>query len=140
MHLAPVSRWLAVALISWLILLGAWAPVSLVLAHTDRLTTSRRPLGVLLACVSVLSTIGFGLVLAKRRRWAEVMIAAVLGTSVLAAWYVVAMLANPQPDGTEDIAAGAGLVILAVPTLLVVLAMLVIGFLAGRALNANRRR
>ena len=139
LRIAPVSRWLAVALVSWLILLGSWAPVLLVLAHADRLTTSGKQLVVLLACVSVLSTVGFGLVLAQRRRWAEVVIAAVLGTGVLAVWYVVAMLANPQPDGAEDIAAGAGLAIFALPALLVVLAMLAAGCLAGRALHAVRR-
>jgi hypothetical protein len=49
------------------------------------------------------------------------------------------MFANPQPGGTEDIAAGVGMVTYGPPAFLVILAILAVGFLAGRALLASSR-
>jgi hypothetical protein len=141
LHLALTSQWFAaVVLIGWMILLGDWAPV-LIEAVVDRSTMAGRPMGIPHEYALVLSTIGFGLILAqgKRPRLAEMLIAAVMGTGVLAAWYVNAMFANPQPGGTEDIAAGVGIVTFGPPTFLVILAILAAGFLAGRALHAILR-
>jgi hypothetical protein len=134
-RIAPVLRSLAVGATLWLMLLGAWMPVLIALAHTGPLTTNGRQIAVSLGCVSVVSTIVFGVVLGRKRRLAEVVVGAVLGTTVLLTWYVVAMLADPHPDGTEDTAAGAGLVIFSVPTFLVVFILLVTGFAARRTLG-----
>ncbi|MGZ4473668.1 MAG: hypothetical protein ACXVXM_17025 [Nocardioidaceae bacterium] len=84
-----------------------------------------------------MSTVGCGLALALLRRWTWILVAAPVGTGVLLTWYVVAMLASPDPNA--DIEAGAGLVIIAVPTLALVSLLLMVGGGIG-AWRARRAR
>jgi hypothetical protein len=131
-YFARVSIWLVLALIVWLVLLGAPGPAMLYRAFPDRLMSGEWAVVNRLAYVSLLSTIVFGAVLGWSRRWGEMVIAALLGTGVLAMWYADLMFANPQPDGVDDIAAGAGLAIYGPPAFLAILVVLSIGFMLGR--------
>jgi hypothetical protein len=54
--------------------------------------------------------------------------------------YVIAWLGQPDPDLTNDNAAGAGLVIIGPPVLLVVLTLLGSGALAGSVFSRRSRR
>jgi hypothetical protein len=88
--------------------------------------------GAPLGAVAVLSTLRFGGRLGRRSHWRELGLAALAGTAELLFMYGVAMVVSPDPNNTNDIAAGAGVVILSVPTLLVVASLLGLGGLVGR--------
>lgn len=77
--------------------------------------------------VGLLVTAGW---LAARRRWPGVLVLVLGVTGAVLAWYVAAMLAVPVPPGQPDIqddAAGAGLVLIAVPTFGIAAALTGIG-------------
>ncbi len=87
-------------------------------------------------------TVVSGLLLGFRGRWAYVgFLVAYVWTLVLA-WYVSAMLMTPADSGSDnDTAAGAGLVILAVPTLLAVVVLTTTGAgLGALARTVSQRR
>ena len=110
-------------------------------ATSESPTTPVLVSGVLLLSLTVLGipvTSGW---LAARRRWGTVLVFAGGVTAGALAWYVVAMLAVPVPDSqsdTQDIATGAGLVVLAVPTAAVVALLTSIGAGAGALVQRAR--
>jgi hypothetical protein len=61
--------------------------------------------------------------------------AAVAGTTALMLIYGQAWLEQPDPNYTNDNAAGAGLGIIGLPMLLIVLMLLGVGALAGRVIS-----
>jgi len=123
----------------WLVLFGLWAPVVAVLALNEVSVRVFLALGAPLGAVAVLSTLLFGGRLGRRGHWRELGLAALAGTAELLFLYGVAMVVSPDPNNTNDIAAGAGVVILSVPTLLVVASLLGLGGLVGRWSPRPRR-
>jgi len=86
-----------------------------------------------------LSTVLFGGAVGRVARWRELAAATIAGTCALLFWYAVAMVSQPDPNGNNDQAAGAGAVILGVPTLIVVASLLCAGRGLGRW-SARRSR
>ena len=85
------------------------------------------------AAIGLAFTVVVGFVLGRRRMWQHIGIATGLGTGALLFWYIVAMVAfTPTSDTNSDNAAGAGLVLLFIPTLVAVSAVLYLGGVIGR--------
>lgn len=133
----------------WLVLLVAWAPALYIVAVTGNLANKGWPvvrlLALALAVVAVFATVGFGWHLSTRHRpLPEVLIAAAVGACALISLYVIAWLAVPDSEQSNDNAAGAGLVLLGPPVLLILIAILGAGTVAGRAVarraDSRRRR
>jgi len=124
----------------WLGLVGAWIPAWAALV--DR----HAPLGVILGVViplgglAVVSTLLFGGCLGYGRRWREAGVASLAGAGMLLFWYAAVTLTAPDPTNQNDHAAGVGVVILAVPALLLVSLVLGQGAGVGRAVLAIRGR
>jgi hypothetical protein len=115
----------------WLIFIGAWEPALLVAAPQG----FNRPLTayalVAVGALAVLSSVGWGAVLALLRGWRWLGPSLLAGTWVLLAWYLVAVFTVNDPS--SDNLAAVGLVIISVPTLLLVAVLLSVGFGIGAA-------
>jgi hypothetical protein len=78
-------------------------------------------------------TLIVGYVVGRKRLWRQLAIGTGAGTGTLLLWYSVAMIVFSNPKDTNaDNAAGAGIVILAIPSLLVVASLLYLGAALGR--------
>jgi hypothetical protein len=89
-----------------------------------------------LASMALLAVCGY--LLGRARRWTYVYVLIGYVWVLLLALYVVAMLAGPTSSASDgDTVAGAGLVILALPLLLILSAVVGVGAVAGRI---GRRR
>ena len=122
----------------WLILIGVWAPILILVAHRigPNGTMSRVQGGAILAALALAgaATLVFGIHLGwVRKPWqiltGQILAESMLGTTVLVAWYVIAMAASSDP--AADDAAAVGVIILTIPTLVLVLLVLVVGAGAG---------
>jgi hypothetical protein len=116
----------------WLVLFGLWAPVITVLVLNEVSAPVFLAIAAPLGAVAVLSTLFFGGRLGRRSQWRELGLAALAGTAELLFMYGVAMVVSPDPNNTNDQAAGIGVVIFSVPTLLIVASLLGLGGLFGR--------
>lgn len=82
-----------------------------------------------------------GYLLAHSGRWIYLAALTLYVWVLLLAWYIGAMLMAPAADGSDnDTAAGAGLVILGVPGLIVIAALVGLGAAIGAAVRAQGRR
>jgi hypothetical protein len=89
-----------------------------------------------LTLVAIVATLRFGSYMGVRRcGLPEVLVAAVAGTIALMLIYGQAWLEQPDPNYTNDSAAGAGLVIIGPSILLIVLTLLGVGALVGRVIS-----
>jgi len=126
----------------WLIVLGVWMPILIVVAHRigPDGTISRTQGGAILAALGLAGTAT--LVLGAHLGWVrkpwQLLAESMLGTTVLLAWYVLAMAASSDP-GADD-AAGVGVIILTVPTWVLVFLLLVVGAGAGAVARLPRLR
>jgi hypothetical protein len=101
-------------------------------AH-DVMSIGLQRAGLALSLASLALMTACGYLLGRARRWTYVCALTGYVWVLLLALYVVAMLAAPPPGASDnDTAAGAGLVILALPLFLVVSAFVGIGAGAGR--------
>jgi hypothetical protein len=129
-------RWLLLTGVVWLAFVASWLAAGTVfLAVSSPGDPGRSALIVIvsLAAVAALATLAWGYLVGRRRETVWLWPAAVAGTTVQLFTYVTAMLAAPQSpgDANNDNAAGAGFAILAVPTALLILALLWLGALIG---------
>lgn len=130
-----LPRWAKFCGASWLVLLGAWLAFLVIAAGgTSDLPDWAAAPTIVLAAIAVLATLGWGAVLGKLKAWRTLAKSAPVGAAVLCFWYVVAMISSNDP--TADDAAGAGLVLLGVPALIVVVLLLGIG--GGLAAGVRR--
>jgi hypothetical protein len=124
-------RWLVLSGLGWLAGLVSWLLYGAVVVGIDGPDEPGRPAAYVLvglAGFAVLATGAWGFLVGRRRALRWLWRAAALGTAAQLFCYVVAMLVAPSSDAsTEDIAAGAGVAILAVPTALITLALLWFG-------------
>jgi len=133
--------WLVNSGLAWLLALSSWVLTGFVFAA---FIGSASPaalvnyLMIALAAVPVLATCAWGFLVGRRRATRWLWPAAALGTGTELGCYVLAILATPDQSGTDDLSAGAGVAILAVPVGLAILALLWLG--AGLGLLSLRRR
>jgi hypothetical protein len=117
----------------WFLSLGVWwLPLDLSAVLTQGLSEPAVVASGALAIVSIVLTLTWGAGLGYRGSWRWVLISAVAGTAVLWFWYLASWLASSDPN--SDIEASAGLVILALPTLLALGLVLGVGGGIGRTL------
>lgn len=105
--------------------------IGLAMSHTPQgghLGTGLVATGLALVAVAVAGLLVCGYLLGRDRRWSYACILSAYVTGLMATLYVAAMLTGPDPDGTNDNAAGMGLAILGLPTLAVVFALVALGF------------
>jgi hypothetical protein len=128
-------RWLALSGLLWLVTVASWLIAGTVFLAVGPPGGSTTDIVVVagLAGLAVLVTLGWGALVARRRatRWLWRAVAA--GTTVQLFTYMTAMLAAPQSPGAadDDISAGAGLVVLAIPTAVLIAALLWLGAAVG---------
>ena len=141
--------WLIICLAVWLIALAAWLPVTVAIliamdparrgGHSDDIAI------VTSIVVAVALCLAWGFMLGWVRYWTQVLLSTALGSVAVLVSYVGAMIAAASPtDTTVDNAAGAGVVIIAVPTFAVLAVLLAVGAGLGRLArypieNASRR-
>lgn len=126
----------------------AWAVVTVPKGSAEGATVSSATWvwGIVLVGSVVLGTVVSAAWLASRGRWWVIWLLAIAVSGLFFAWYVAAMLAVPIPTGqpdTQDDAAAAGLVYLAVPTAVAVGFLVSVGTGIGAAIRATspgRRR
>jgi hypothetical protein len=129
--------WLIICLAAWLIALAAWLPVTVAIlkamdpaqrgGHADDVAI------VTSIMVAVVLCLVWGFTLGWVRYWTHVLLSTALGTVALMLSYVGAMIAAASPtDTTVDNATGAGVVIIAVPTFVVLAVLLAVGAGLGR--------
>lgn len=123
-----VLRWGAI----WLALLVGPIPVVSILVLVDATNTVVIGTCVVLGLTALLATLAYGALLGRHHRWRDIAVAALAGTLCFLACYVVLMVTAPDPDGTNDIAGGVGLVFLGPPTLLTLSILLGLGGAVGR--------
>ena len=111
-------RWIHVMGLAWLCCLGVAVPVALAMHHANaHIDHGQAVILISLGGFSAATTLATGWVLGYRKRWLQVAVFTAAGAVVLLGWYGVAMTATtPMSDTTGDNAVGAGLAILAVPT------------------------
>lgn len=108
--------WFKVRLAWWSAALVTWVPASgigVALGH------SGIPLAIVLLSsllLAIVFSVSFGYSLGRQRLWRLLGAAIPIGTAVLMAAYAVAMIAFNPSDPNADTSAGAGLVVLSVPT------------------------
>jgi hypothetical protein len=135
-------RWLLAGTVIWLLLLVAWEPATTIaVLRADKFDDSAATVLVITAAIAALATLFWGCVLGRTRRWRQLAISTAMGAGALLVGYVAIMLATASPDDpTVDNAAGAGLAMAAVPTVIVVGAVLFFGAGIGRLLAILRTR
>lgn len=136
-HWRPANRsnrppnWLVASGLVWLGLLVSWLFVGTIFLAVASPSAPGTVPGIIilsLASIGLLATPTWGYLVGRRRATKWLWPAAAIGSALQLAFYVTAMLAAPSTDGSEqDTAAGAGLVILAIPTALAILTLLWIG-------------
>ncbi|WP_139283313.1 hypothetical protein [Raineyella antarctica] len=125
----------------WMFMLAAWMPIAVMVAPPSRgFGSNTFPVILALAAGAMLATVTVGFVVGRwwQLRW--IWVAVVAGSAAQLFGYVVSMLDSPDPDGTQDIAAGAGVVILGLPTALAIAALLWLGAGLGLAIRVVHRR
>jgi len=135
-----LPRWVAITGLVWLLTVASWLLAGTVfLARSpadgpapDGSSAEFTVIGVL-GVVAVLATIGWGALVARRGETRWLWPAAAAGTTVQLMTYASAMLAVPLSPGEadNDTAAGAGVVLLAVPTAAIILTLLWLGAAFG---------
>lgn len=136
-YLQRLPKWFLRDTVIWMVLLTAWVPALMALEAAKASTSAFIDVGTLFGAVSVASMFGFGIRLGRLAGWRELGLACVVGTGALLAWYIAATLTAPDPTGQNDHAAGAGTVILAIPTFVILVLIVGLGGVVGRA---TRRR
>ena len=137
-----MPRWLVVLGVAWAAVLGSWVPA----AGVAKAVSDGRELPLLAALVGAFvvgagMTVVVGFVLARRKWWPHLWLAVLVGPGSLLFWYVVAMIAFADPNEPgSDAAAGAGVVFLAVPTVVAVALALGAGVLGSKVLPTAGRR
>jgi hydrogenase/urease accessory protein HupE len=121
-----------VAGLIWALILGFWMPAVGLFDAYDMI--------VIFGGTAVLATIGFGLLMQFKFDLRWIWIAALLGVTAQFFGYSSAMFASPQPNGSEDIAAGAGVVILALPATVAIVSLLWLGAALALLVRKLRRR
>ena len=125
----------------WAVAIAVWAPiVGVLLSSATESATENASLvfGAVLAGV-VVSTMVLGVVLAVTSQLRWTWVAALVGTGMQMMGYVAVTIATPQPGGVEDIAAGLGVVIFALPVLIAFVGLLWAGSGVGLLLRLARR-
>jgi hypothetical protein len=135
-------KWIHVVGAAWLGCLGIAVPVALVMHHANaHIDHGQAVILIDLAGFSAAATVATGWLLGYRKRWPQVAVFTVAGAVVLLGWYGVAMSApTPMSDTTGDNAAGAGLAILAMPTLAATGLLLGLGAAAAAAVRRLRTK
>jgi hypothetical protein len=134
--------WLRVGAAAWLLVLVAWEPATAATAWHSHGGFGGAAEAVLIGTgsVSLVATVPWGGVLAWAGRWRQLGMSVAAGSVVLLAGYGAIMIAAASAtDTTVDNAAGAGAVIAAVPTVLAVATLLLLGALVERARSALSR-
>ena len=80
----------------------------------------------------------FGFLAGRRRSWKDMLINSTWATGVTLMWYASTMISVPDPQSTNDIAAGAGTVMFAVPLFLILLICSGLAALVGRCFRPWR--
>lgn len=135
-------KWLIFSGVAWLVLLGAWIP-ALVWLHDQHASSGVLiEVGAVLGGLAVLASLGFGALLGFAGLWKRAALASLFGAGVLIFWYSAITLAAPDPTNQNDHAAGAGAVILGIPSLVLVALLLFAGGASGRLIRfaSDRRR
>jgi hypothetical protein len=139
-----LPRWLAISGLIWLLILASWLLAGTVFLAVGPVNGSIAELAVVggLGVVAVIATIAWGAFVAWRGETRWLWPAAVAGTAVQLFFYVTAMLAAPQSPGSadNDTAAGAGVVLLAIPTAVIILTLLWLGAALGALIRIVRAR
>lgn len=86
-----------------------------------------------------MSTMVLGVVLAVTSQLRWTWVAALVGSGMQMIGYVAVTIATPQPGGVEDIAAGFGVVIFALPVLIAFIGLLWAGSGVGLVVRWARR-
>jgi len=130
-----LPQWVAMSGLIWLLTVASWALAGAVFLSFGAADGSVAALVVIggLAVLAVLATIGWGAFVAWRGATRWLWHAAVAGTTVQMTTYVIAMLSVPQSPGSadNDTAAGAGVVLLSLPTAVIILTLLWLGAALG---------
>jgi hypothetical protein len=141
-----LPRWLAISGLIWLVALASWLLVGTVFLAVGPVNGSITELSIIggLGLVAIVATIAWGALVAWRGETRWLWAAAGVGTAVQLFCYVTAMLAAPTDPGSadNDTAAGAGVVLLAIPTAVIILTLLWLGAALGaltRVVRARRR-
>lgn len=88
----------------------------------------------------MVASVAWGALLGYRKMWLHLLISALCGTGVLLFGCAVVMIATASPDDTTvDNAAGAGVAIFSVPTLITVGALLFLGGGLGALVRRRMR-
>ena len=127
----------------WLFLLGSALPVAVLTlgrADPEAVNTDLTLVAFGVTGLAVLASVGWGFALGRRGRRRQLGLSVPAGSAALLIGYVISMFISADPnDPRTDNAAGAGLVILAVPVLLVVAMLVGIGALPAAAGMLRRR-
>jgi hypothetical protein len=129
-------RWLTITGTAWLIASGAWLAVTTVILAVTSPQEPGRTAGitiVVFGSLAVLATLAWGCLVGRRAATGWLWQAAAIGTGVQVLFYVTAMLAAPTTTNGQDndTAAGAGIVIIALPTAATILLLLWTGAAVG---------
>jgi hypothetical protein len=128
-------RWLTITGLVWLIASAAWLVVATVLLAVSAPETPDRTAGIIIlvfGALGALATAAWGCLVGRMAATRWLWQAAAIGTGVQLFFYVTAMLAAPSTDGdSNDTAAGAGIVILTMPTAVLILLLLWMGAAIG---------
>jgi hypothetical protein len=124
---------------------AVWAARVIPTVQADGSTLSRDAAvsGLAILGLAALGTLASAAWLASRRRWWVIALLVVYVTGLSFAWYTTAMFAVPIPVGqpdTQDNAAAVGVVFLAIPTVVAVGLLALVGAGLGVAVRAVRRR
>ncbi len=127
------APWMTVVAVLWFLALGAWVPA---VGLTNAIAKATAPVVGSLAVsggIALGMTVVVGFLLGRRGWWRHLGLAVLGGTGALLFWYVVAMIAFADPnDPTADNAAAVGVIIFAIPTLLIIALLLGVGAGLGR--------
>ena len=134
-QVAMLGGWLLV----WLLSL-AWSAYVLAVSPDGAPVIPLITGAALLICW-VGGSVASGFLLAFHAAWPSVVLMAGYVWVLSMAWYVASMLIGPDPAGTNDIGAGAGVVILGIPMFLVIGTLVSVGAgLRAVGRSVSRRR
>jgi Protein of unknown function (DUF2510) len=132
---ADVPKWMRCYSCVWAFLFGLWLPVTVWMHEGGASPRATIAWGLVLGGLSLIGTLVLGFALGRTRRWHDFGLAVAVGTVAMMLCYGVAMLSIPDPDNSNDIAAGAGIATFVVPTALVLAVVLGIGALLDRVIR-----